>query len=232
MLHRFVLAGALLLGALATFPPLPAQESAPEASVGGPELPGGGRIACELPGELHRRNIGSPPPNGPGCCVFTSIHHAALWQGLPAVAEMPKWMVASGIPGGGYPAKVRTLIERVCKERAMPVPAYIQVEDSDLEIVKAACRSGRMVCSTYGISPTKRYGGQPINHMVNTVHADEGLFVVLDNNYPGANAYEHMTPADWLRAYRTVAGPTGRAIDNGQGWSVIFLGPPPPPLPN
>lgn len=61
------------------------------------------------------------------------------------------------------------------------------VEGSDLERLKLACRTGRMPGVTYAFSPTGRYGGARIAHMVNLVHADDQWFAVLDNNYPGAD---------------------------------------------
>jgi hypothetical protein len=198
-------------------------EPSVEAFVGGPELKGGGRIQCELPADLHRRNTES---KGLGLCVFTSIHHSSLWQNVPQLVEFPKYLIDKGVPGGGYPSKVRDLITKISKERGLPIPDYIQVESSDLEILKAACKTGRMPAVTYGLSPTRRYNGQTIAHMVNCVHADNSTFVVLDNNYTGANNYEHMSPEEFLRAYR--AQPGGRS---NSGWSVILLNGSPPPIP-
>ncbi len=74
---------------------------------------------------------------------------------------------------------------------------------------------------TYSFSPTKRYGGARIAHMVSLVHADDQWFCVLDNNYPGLDKYEWMSPAEFLKTY------TG----GGGGWAVILLDRGPPPLP-
>lgn len=188
------------------------------ASVGGPKHADGTELACDLPGELHRKNTSS---KGLGNCVFTSIHHSALWQNVPALQEFPKWLIEKGIPGGGYPSKVADLIPKICKDRGYPVPDFIQVESNDLEILKRACKSGRMPGVTYAVSPTGRYGGSKIAHMVSLVHADDKHFVVLDNNYIGPDKYEWMSPQEFLKAYSG-----GR-----QGWAVILLSPPPPPPP-
>jgi hypothetical protein len=189
------------------------------ATVGGPRHADGTEVACDLPGSLHRRNTAS---KGLGNCVFTSIHHSALWQNVPALQEFPKYLIDKGIPGGGYPRKVDELIPRICKDRGLPVPDYLQVESNDLAILKAACRSGRMPAVTYAVSPTGRYGGKRISHMVSLVGADDRWFVVLDNNFPGAQAYEWLAPEEFLRAYSG-----GRT-----GWAVILLNAPPPPPPH
>ena len=47
-------------------------------------------------------------------------------------------------PGGGWPDKVDRMIAQVCQERGVARPAYIQVEGTDLEILKLACSSGRI----------------------------------------------------------------------------------------
>ena len=101
------------------------------------------------------------------------------------------------------------------------------MQSNDLEVLKKACASGRMVSVTYGRSPTKRYGGQHIDHMVNICHGTDSWFAVLDNNYvakPGGedNTYEWMTPAEFARAYKD---------GSSAGWAVILLGAPPPPRP-
>lgn len=226
---------AALLAAVCLSAPLAAlrvdQAPAIGASVG-PAAPDGTVAICDLPRSLRAKNIGSPPPRFPndprslGCCVFRSIDHAAHWQNLPALHGFPEWMVANGIPGGGYPSKVDQLIPKICADRGHPVPDYIQVESNDLEILKLACKTGRMVCSTYWFSPTGRYRGQTISHMVNTVHADDDWFAVLDNNH--VEALEWMTPDEYRKVYQ---GPASAMRRDPTGWSIIFLAPPPPPLP-
>lgn len=186
------------------------------ATVGGNIAPDGRQIHNDLPEDLHRRNTSS---RGQGCCVFTSIHHAALWQDVPALHEFPKWLQAKGLPGGGYPGNVKERITKICKERGVPEPAYIQVEGRDLEILKLACRSGRIPAVTYMRSPTGRYGGSGIAHMVSMPHCDEKYVGILDNNY--IHSIEWMSPDEYLR------------VCNGgrDYWAVILLDAGPPPAP-
>lgn len=191
------------------------EQDAPVGAAVGRVAPDGTEPQIDLPNNLHRRNTAS---KGLGNCVFTSIHHSALWSEVPALMEFPKWLTAKGIPGGGYPSKVAKLIPEMCKDRNVPVPQYVQVEGNDLEILKLACRTGRMPSVTYSRSPTGRYGGRSIAHMVSLIHADDKWFGVLDNNYPGADALEWMSPEQFLRAY-------------SPGWCVILLEPGPPPVP-
>lgn len=189
------------------------------AKVGGKVSPDGKtEVQIDLPDNLQKRNISS---SGLGCCVFRSLEHAAHWAHEPALWGMPEWMVSKRIPGGGYPDKVAKLIPQIAKDRGMPTPAFLQVEGQDIEIIKAACKSGRMACVTYNYSPTPgRYGGR-IAHMVNVIHADDHWFVVLDNNYVGSNQYQWMDPETFKGVYTG-----GRS-----GWTVILLrhGPPLPP---
>jgi hypothetical protein len=188
-----------------------------EGKVSGPSLDGQ-EVDCDLPGDRHRRNTAS---KGLGLCVFTSIHHSSDWQNVPALLEFPRWLIDKGIPGGGYPQKVEQLIPRICSDRGVPVPDYLQVEGADLEVLKRACRSGRMPGVTYSFSPTGRYGGGRISHMVSLVSASDQWFVILDNNYPGPDKYEWLTPDEFRRTY----------APGGRGWAVILLAPPPPPVP-
>lgn len=187
------------------------------ARVNGRENVDGVKIQCDLPGSLHLRNTGGS--DGAGLCVFTSIAHSARWQNIPLLVDFRDWM--RKYPGGGYPEKVTAKINQIAKEKGVEPPEYIQVVNRDLEILRKACASGRMVCVTYSVSPTGRYGGSRIAHMVNLVHADKDNFVILDNNYPGDNSYEWLNEEEFLRTY------AGR----GSGWAVIFLTPGPPPAP-
>lgn len=187
------------------------------AKVGGTTAPDGTEIQVDLPGSLHRRNTTS---RGEGCCVFTSIHHASLWQNIPAVSEMPNWLRKKGLAGGGYPGNVKERITAYCREQGVPEPRYVQIESKDVELLKAAAKTGRILCVTYSRSPTRRYGGATIAHMVNAVHFDDKNVAILDNNYPGADAYEWMTPDEFSR----ICNPRGY-------WAIVFLDSPPPPTP-
>lgn len=174
-------------------------------------------IHCDLPGNQHLRNKGGS--NGAGLCVFTSIEHSARYQNVPQLIGFRDWMTK--YPGGGYPDKVTAKIREICRQRNMPEPAYIQIQGKDLELLKAATRSGRMVSVTYSRSPTGRYGGSRIAHMVSLPHADDAFFCVLDNNYPGADKYEWMSPQE----FSTICNPGGRY------WAVVLLAPAPPAPP-
>jgi hypothetical protein len=185
------------------------------ATVGGALGPGGVEVQNDLPRELHLRNRGGS--DGAGLCVFASIQHSAHWQDVPQLQRLFEWMQKR--PGGGWPKKVDRMIAELCKEQCQPRPDYIQIQGRDLEALKLACRTGRIPAVTYNFSPTGRYGGARIAHMVTLLHADDRHFAILDNNFPGT--IEWMTPAEFARVY------AGR----GQGWSVILLGEGPPPVP-
>lgn len=196
------------------------------AKVGGPVAPDGTtEIHCDLPGSQHLQNKGGS--DGAGLCVFTSVDHSARWQNVPALVGFRDYMTR--YPGGGWPEKLAKYIKKICAERKLPEPKYVQIENSrDLEPLKLACKTGRMVAVTYERSPTGRYGGSKIAHMVSMPHCGPGLgggqewVAILDNNYPGTERYEWMSPEEFLR----VCNPRGF-------WAVILLdGPPPPPPSN
>ena len=186
------------------------------ATVGGRTAPDGTQVQLYLPPDLHMQNCGGS--DGAGLCVFTSIEHAVRWQNVGQLHGFQDFMKRR--PGGGYPEKVDRMIAAACKEKGAPIPRYLQVESPDLEILKLACRTGRMPSVTYSFSPSGRYGGARISHMVTMLHADEKLVCILDNNFP--RTWEWMTPNEFKRAY------TGGAKN---GWSVILLNPGPPPVP-
>ncbi len=185
------------------------------ASVGGPLGPGGVEVQNDMPREMHLRNRGGS--DGAGLCVFASIQHSALWQDVPQLAHIFEWMQKK--PGGGWPDKVDRMIDELCRQQKQPKPAYLQVQGRDLEVLKLACRTGRIPGVTYNFSPSGRYGGARIAHMVTLLHADDHVFAILDNNFPGT--IEWMTPAEFARVY----------MGRGQGWAVILLAEGPPPAP-
>lgn len=187
-----------------------------KAQIGGQISPDGlEEIHCDLDKRFHLRNRGGS--DGAGLCVFASLKHSSIWQHVWQTQEIFEWMFRH--PGGGYPSKVDRVIASICKEKGQPIPLYLQVESRDLEILKLACRTGRMPGVTYCFSPTGRYGGSRIAHMVSLVHASDKWFAILDNNFPGT--IEWMDPETFLQVY------AGR----GNGWAVIFLNDPPPPPP-
>jgi hypothetical protein len=187
-----------------------------QAQVNGPNAPSGAAIQIDYPTERHQKNKAGR--DGAGLCVFTSISQACDWQDIGVLADMRDWMTK--FPGGGYPEKVKEFIARKCREAGKPEPEYVQIEGRELEALRAATKNGWLPCVTYGVSPTGRYGGKKIAHMVNLPHAEGNWFAVLDNNYPGA--YEWMSEAQFLKSYTATSN---------KGWSIIFFGgaPTPPP---
>jgi hypothetical protein len=189
----------------------------PAATVGGNRAPDGTEIDCDLPGELHRKNVTS---RGEGCCTWTAAHHAGLWQNIPAIQEAPKWIQERGMPGGAGPSTFTKLIPQMARDKGWEPPPFLNYQGKDLELLKLACKTGRMPCVVYSWSPSGRYKTM-IAHMVNLCACTNQWACVLDNNYPGADQYEWMSLNEF---YRTWQGNFG-------GWAVIFLGPSPPPPP-
>jgi len=201
-------------------PFLPWKDAVFGAKVAGEIAPDGvTKLSCNLPSNLQMHNKSGT--DGRGLCVFTSIAHSARWQNENVFKDFRDWMTK--YPGGGYPEKVDRMIAKLCKDKGVEVPDYIQVEGGDLEILKLASKTGRMPSVTYSHSPTGRYKGKRINHMVSLPHADDQWFCVLDNNYPSENGnldiYEWMSPDEFKKTY-------------APGWAVILLASPPPPAPH
>ncbi len=187
-------------------------------------------VQLDLPAKLHLRNKGgSDGPRGPGSgsglCVWTSINHTGFWQNVPAIQGIRDWM--THYPGGGWPGRTLPMIDKICTEKGLPKPRVVQVESNDLDILRLAVRNGFMPGITYGYSPTGRYNGRRIAHMVTLLSAGngkgpdgKGWWTILDNNYP--DSYEHMSESQFLRSYSAY----------GRGWAVIIFDPPgPPPAP-
>ncbi|GBD37548.1 hypothetical protein HRbin36_02683 [bacterium HR36] len=194
---------------------LPGRSEMPlvQATIGGLRTPDGKRIQLDYPVERHLRNaVGR---DGAGLCVFTSLTHAADWQNVEALRELRDWM--RQFPGGGWPEKVDEMVRRLCRERNLPIPEYLHYQGNDVEVLKLACKTGRMPCVTYCFSPAGRYQGQRIAHMVNLLHAEDRWFAVLDNNYPGT--VEWMSENEFRRTFSGL----------GEGWAIILLAPAPPP---
>jgi hypothetical protein len=155
--------------------------------------------------------------DGAGLCVFTSIGMSADWQSVESLIAFRDWMTKH--PGGGYPSKVDDMIARMCADTQRPIPAYAQMEAADLDMLELACKSGRMPAVTYCWSPTGRYGGGRISHMVSLVHADGDVWGILDNN--------HIGSIEWMNRKEFTTTFTG----NGGGWAVFLLADGPPPVP-
>lgn len=202
------------------------------ANVGGKIAPDGKtELQIDLPGSQHLRNKGGndrtrlnprgEPGKGSGLCVFTSIEHAARWANVTSLIDFRDWMTTK--PGGGWPQKVDAMIAEKCKQLGVQPPEYIQLQGGRelLDILRSALASNRMIGVTYSFSPTGRYGGAKIAHMVNLVHLDSQYACVLDNNEPGEDKYEWMSVEEFVRTFTN-----GRA-----GWAVILLDRGPPPFP-
>lgn len=213
---RLFLPAAAALAALVVSLPLVAQRGGERAVVAGRQH-AGEVLDCDLPGQLQFKNSGSRV-DGAGMCVMSSIEMAALWQGMDEYKGLRDWCARE--PGGGYPSKVDKQLAAFTKEKGLPTPQYLQYEGPDVEpVIEAALRSGRMACVTYGWG--ERYG-QRIAHMVCCSKFSGQWAVILDNNFPGENAYEWMPRAE---AVRRVMYP-GRS-----GWVFVWLAPPPPASP-
>lgn len=185
------------------------------ASIGGDQTPDGLPAQIIFPLEQRLHNTGGR--DGAGLCVFTSIEHSARWQNVPQLVGFQKWMTSR--PGGGHPQKVDQMIEAICKERGLPKPSYIQVQNGDLEVLKQACESGRMPAITYCVSATGRYGGKRVAHMISLIHCDGKWFGCLDNNME--KEIEWLNEAEFKKTYTGMGG----------GWCVILLSAGSPPDP-
>jgi hypothetical protein len=195
-----VLCGLVPAVALADFRPTQA-----------PTSPDGGATALDLPTSQHMRNVGGS--DGSGLCVFTSITHAARWGNVRELDGYREWMQRR--PGGGWPQKVDDTLAAFCREKGVPVPPYIQHTGGDEDFLKAALKTGRMVCVTYD-GRDDFYRGR-IAHMVNLAYLDDTRAAIIDNNRPGYWVW--MTRAEFLSRWR----------GGGGGWAVVLLSPPPPP---
>lgn len=203
MMQELLMVAALLVGAVSGPPVVPETKAPAQASI---------------PARYWTKNVGGR--DGAGLCVFTSIQHSAVRQNVPFFADFQAWMRSK--PGGGYPQKVDAMIREKCEKAGKPIPPYLQIKNNDLEILRQACKSGRMPAVTYCVSATGRYGGQRIAHMVSLIHADEKWFGILDNNYVGADQIEWLNEEEMRRTYTGMGG----------GWSFIWLNEGPPPTPS
>lgn len=196
---------------------LSSSTSLAESRIGGNIAPDGEEIGCDLPLHLRVKNRGGS--DGAGLCVFASLKHSAVWQHVIPLESIFEWMWNK--PGGGWPEKVDTVIKQICSEKNAPVPAYVNYTGKDLELLRVALANGHMPGVTYYYSPSGRYSGQRISHMVSLVHLRGNWVGILDNNFPGE--------IEWIdvETFKNVC--TGGAGKNF--WAVIFLQPGPPPVP-
>ena len=179
----------------------------------------GVEIDCDLPAYRHMKNVGGS--DGSGLCVFTSIEHAFDWHHMTKHLGFRKYM--EGRPGGGWPEKVTRELRDYCQKRGIEMPDMLQVTNGNIDLLAEAVQTGHMAGVTYCFSPTGRYNGQRIAHMVNCVGARVGpekLWAILDNNYIGS--IEWMDEATFKKVW----------LGNGGGWFVTILNrPDPPPIP-
>lgn len=156
-MNRIGLGIAVLLGTWYLTQPASPGDSAPPrqpsvsndsraATVAGREFEGQA-ITADLPESLHIRNRGGS--DGAGMCVMSSIEMAALWAGLDSMRGLRDWCALQ--PGGAFPAKVDQQITAFCKQKGIPVPAYIQYEGRDVvPLLRLIDKTGRMAGVTYG----------------------------------------------------------------------------------
>lgn len=172
--------------------------------------------------------------DGAGLCVFTSICHAnGIWCEGPLDKDFLAFMRKK--PGGGWPEKVDQMIfeymQSLNAERSrsgkepIPSPTYLQIESKNkqefMDFLFIAIQGGHMVCTTYSFSPSGRYGGGRIAHMVNLVGARVGAsaeWCFLDNNYIDPEWMDEAT------AWKVISG-------MGGAWAIVFAEPGPPPVP-
>lgn len=204
-------------------PPSPAPQprcpNCPQAAIGNYRSPDGAELLqLDLPGTRHTRNRGGSDQRG--LCVFASMRHTGDWQQEPAFYDLFEFMFTK--PGGGYPEKVDAMLRSMCAQKGYTIPEYFHVRDNDLDVLRLATANGLMPGVSYHRSATGRYNGEQIAHMVSLVHATDNWFCILDNNYPGEDQYEWLTPREFTNTY----------ANDGTGWAIVLLTPPPPPAPH
>ena len=187
----------------------------------------------DFPWALWQKNTGGR--DGAGLCVFTSAHHSCgVWADDALSVRFLEFMRTQ--PGGGYPDKFKAMVTRFIEKEnaerrkqnlpAISEPPYIQIESTNkqefMDLMARALDNGHMPAITYSYSPSGRYNGQQIAHMVNLVAARVGankLWGFMDNNYRGVEWMDEDT------AWRVIS-------KMGGAWAIIFLNPGPPPVPH
>ena len=194
-----------------------------------PVSPAGVRATIDLPVSRHLRNVGGS--DGAGLCVYTSTRHSADWANLATMLDFRKW--AQSRPGGADPDKLDSDIHEYCRQKNIPVPAYVQHTGGDEKFLELALRTGRSVGVTY--SGNDNFYGETIAHMVNLVHLDADRAAIIDNNRPGNWVW--MSRKQFLDRWRGLNADgsaaliyeRGRGFRVGGGWAFVFLASPPPP---
>lgn len=181
-------------------------------SIGGPVGPDGTQVEADLPVSLRKKNVGGR--DGAGLCVFTSIMHAARYQGERRLWDFQEKMTHE--LGGGYPEKVDKMIAKYGEGTK-----YVQYEGADPSVIRQAIAAGRMASVTWDGYHDPHYGGSKIAHMVNCVQYTDRAVCLLDNNFIGDGELVWMTPDDFQRGW----------TEGKSGWAVVLLNPAPPPAP-
>lgn len=179
---------------------------------GGPEQDGLS-IACDLPADRHKKNRGGT--DGAGLCVFYSLDMAGDWHNDNGFRGFGDWMARH--PGGGWPDKVRQMIEQKCREEGRPVSPYVETTNGDVEVLRRASRNRWMCAATYSGQDGVFYRGK-IAHMIDLVYFDDTASkraAILDNNFPGKILW--MTADEFLKRWN--------------GWAITPRRPGPPPVP-
>lgn len=193
-----------------------------------PWLPDGTPVHIDLAKKRYVKNTGGKGPRGPGSgsglCVFTSIMHACDWHHIRVYnTGFQKWMMDK--EGGGWPEKLTKMMRQFAEEMKIEMPDLLQNTNGDLDLLAETIQKGYLPGCTYCWSPTGRYGGGTISHMLNPVAGraitkdGRKVWCVVDNNYPGT--YEWMEEQQFAKTFK----------GNGGGWSVYVVAPEPPPIP-
>lgn len=173
--------------------------------------PDGRVIRNNMPMSLFIRNRGGS--DGAGLCVFTSIYHTGVYQGLP-LQGFRKFMEKR--PGGGWPEKVDRMLSQYAKEAQVYLPLYSHVYGrKSMSLIQQAISRGYMVCITWG-TDYSHYNGETIAHMVNAVYCDDQWGAIVDNNFPDEVLWVKRPTFDMYAAW------TGRRNDDGL-WAIIFV---------
>lgn len=191
--------------------PHPHAGAEPGAPVeGGKVSPDGAEeIMCDLPQSEKKKNVGGR--DGAGLCVFTSIEYCARFANERRLFDLQQHMRKE--PGGGYPQKVDVMLKKYGSG-----VQYTQYEGGDLNVLRAAMKTGRMLAVTYNGHDIHYRGG--ISHMVSLVHLSDRWAAIGDNNFINDNQYVWMSPQEFSKRF-----------GGKSGWMVCLFAPPPPPVP-
>lgn len=178
----------------------------------GPVSPDGTPVQIDLPLAHRMRNVGGS--DGAGLCVYTSVVHAALYQGESRLFGLRKF--AEKRPGGSWPAKLAADLKTVA-----PDAPVIQVLNCDAAFVRRCLENGYLVSITWANG----------SHMLNCVHLDEKWGCVLDNNSPygkDKDGNRTDTALTWMPAAELMRRAAGGSPVGC--WAVVVLekGPPAP----